>query len=404
MKTVAAFLFFGLLLHGASEGPQVWADQIVNAADSSGGRVAPGEIVTVFASHTGPAILAGQQLDRQGKVTTLLGATRVLFDGIPAPLSSTVTGRVSAVVPYEVAGKRTTHVVVEYQGVQSSPVTVLVADSVPAIFTLDSTGQGQVGMLNETVCCNSPRNPAMPGSVVALWATGAGMTNPPSIDGNISAYSKTSGYPVPHLPVHVTVGGEPAEITYAAAAPHAVAGLLQVNFRIPAKAPVGDAIPVVLNIGNFRSTPKATMAVRSAQRQILLIEADPSVLTQLRNTLSAAGYRVLASSSGADARRQAGAQTIDLAVLSLALPERERSDLLQVLRSDRPRLMLVARARSLDPAALREADLLGAQAVISQSTAPAEMLRRIRELLRSRPVPYVSDERPVLSPSGGVSR
>jgi uncharacterized protein (TIGR03437 family) len=37
--------------------------------------------------------------------------------------------------------------------------------------------------------------------------------------------------------VRVTVGGKRAEVVYAGAAPHFVAGLLAVNFRIPMDAP-----------------------------------------------------------------------------------------------------------------------------------------------------------------------
>ena len=55
--------------------------RLVNAADHTGGKVSPGEIVVLYPSNVGPAALAGAQLDEAGKVTTLLGDTRVWFDG-----------------------------------------------------------------------------------------------------------------------------------------------------------------------------------------------------------------------------------------------------------------------------------------------------------------------------------
>ena len=123
----------------------------------------------------------------------------------------------------------------------------------PALFTLDSSGKGQATMLNETGCCNSVRNPAARGSIAVLYATGEGQTTPPGITGSVSAFAKVALYPTPRARVRVTVGGQLAAIVYAGEAPHAVAGLLQVNFRVPANAPLGDAVPVHLIVGDFRS-------------------------------------------------------------------------------------------------------------------------------------------------------
>jgi uncharacterized protein (TIGR03437 family) len=63
------------------------------------------------------------------------------------------------------------------------------------------------------------------------------------------------------LPVRVTVGGEPAEVLYAGGAPGLVAGVLQVNVRIPSGVAPGEA-PVVLRVGSARSQSFVTIAVR----------------------------------------------------------------------------------------------------------------------------------------------
>jgi uncharacterized protein (TIGR03437 family) len=72
----------------------------------------------------------------------VLSETRVWFDDIASPMSYTVKGQVSAVVPYELAGRKTTEIAVEYRGVRSAAVTLQVVESAPALFTLDSSGQG----------------------------------------------------------------------------------------------------------------------------------------------------------------------------------------------------------------------------------------------------------------------
>jgi uncharacterized protein (TIGR03437 family) len=387
-----AYLSLCVALHAASEGPALSASDVVNAADHSAGRVAPGEIVVLYPRNAGPAVLAGAQLDSDGRAATMLGDTRVWFDGIAAPMVYSVTGQVSAVVPYAVAGRKTTQVVVEYQGVRSPAVELAVVPSAPALFTLDSTGQDQAAMLNEKGCCNSARNPAVRGAFAALYATGAGQTTPSGIDGAMAAFDRAADYPVPALPVRVTVGGRPAEIQYAGAAPHAVAGLLQVNFRVPADAPTGDAVPLVLMVGGARSPEGVTMAVRSAVERVLVAEPDAVVRGWLTRVLAGAGYDVEAARNGREAVARAEEHLIDLVICSLAIPEAERTEGMRAILAMRPAPKVVATAGALGPRTLQAADLLGAQAVLRKPLSSKMVLEKVRELLRSRPTPYTVEE------------
>jgi uncharacterized protein (TIGR03437 family) len=353
--------------------PELSARDILRSADHFSGGVSPGEIVLLFPSNAGPETLAeGQRKD--GKLATLLSDTRVLFDGVAAPVVYSVKGQVSAIVPYEIAGKKITQVVVEYQGERSSPVMLPVVATAPALFTLDSTGRGQAAMLNETGCCNSARNPAMRGSVVSLYATGEGQTSPPGITGLISSYAKPTDYPAPRRKVRVTVGGLPAQIFYAAEAPHTAAGLLQVNFRIPENAPVGDAVPLVLSVGDARSPDGLTMAVRTSIKQVLLLDLAPVTRARLSRILTAAGFHVSSDE-----------KLIDLVISSLGASEQ-----IAAVRAAQPRLKLIAMADTIDADTLRSADILGAQAVLTDGMTSQSILRRVRELLRPRIVPYVA--------------
>ena len=371
--------------------PALLQHDVVNAADHASGAVAPGEIVVLFPSNAGPAVMVGTTAGADGKVPTLLGETRVLFDGIAAPMAYSVKGQLSAVVPYEVANRNATEVVVEYQGVRSSAVTLPVADSAPALFTLDLSGTGQAAMLNDTGCCNSSRNPAIRGTAVALYATGEGETNPRGISGNISTYSKIADYPAPRLPIRVTVGGEPAKILYAGDAPHAVAGLLQVNFRVPTHAPIGNAVPVVLTVGNSRSADGVTMAVRSSVQQILLIDENAAVRRRLGKLLASAGYEAFTAGSGAEALQIAKQHSVDLVISSLT-SEAEKVEAIRGMRVERPQLKIIAMAATLGPATLRAADLFGAQGVLTYTMPPAAALRRVRAALRAHVVAYVAVE------------
>ena len=189
---------------------------------------------------------------------TELSGTRVLFDGQAAPLIYVSATQVSAIVPYALAGKATTRLQIAYNGNQSTPIVLQVADTAPGIFTADSSGKGQGAILNQDTSLNSPKTPATRGSIVVLYATGEGQTAPPGVDGKIARGT----LPKPGLSVSARVGGIEAEVLYAGAAPGLVAGVLQVNLRIPMDVAASDEIPMVLAVGGIASQPGVTLAVR----------------------------------------------------------------------------------------------------------------------------------------------
>jgi uncharacterized protein (TIGR03437 family) len=103
MRLAAAYSFLALLLRGADHPPELSARDIVRAADRHAGGVSPGEIVILFPSNAGPEILAASERNPDGKMSTVIGETRVLFDGVAAPMVYSVRGEISAVVPYEIS-------------------------------------------------------------------------------------------------------------------------------------------------------------------------------------------------------------------------------------------------------------------------------------------------------------
>jgi uncharacterized protein (TIGR03437 family) len=230
---------------------------IGSGASQERGKLSPGEIVTIhgsgLASHP-----AGLQLDESGRVATELSGTRVLFDGTPAPVLYASTTQLNAVVPYEVAGKQQVTLEVEYQNTRSQKESVAVAAAAPAVFTIDGSGRGQAAALNQDNSVNSPANAAARGSVVQIYATGEGLTEPPTSTGEVTGGTSKR----PFLPVRVTIGGVDAQILHAGSAPHSVAGLLQLNAVVPADLAPGVAVPLVVFVGEFRSQDSVTVAVR----------------------------------------------------------------------------------------------------------------------------------------------
>jgi uncharacterized protein (TIGR03437 family) len=132
-----------------------------------------------------------------------------------------------------------------------------VAPSAPALFTAASSGTGQAAALNQDSSANSVSNPAAAGSVIVLFGTGEGQTNPAGQDGVVA----NGIYPAPVQPVSVKIGGKPAQVLYAGAAPGEVAGLLQINAQIPAGV-TGNSVSVQITVGVASSQPGVTIAIR----------------------------------------------------------------------------------------------------------------------------------------------
>ena len=216
--------------HPCSTTPLISAAGVVNAARYVAGPISPGELVAIFGSNLGPAAGATLQLTPSGSsVTNSLSGTRVLFDGNAAPMIYTSAGQVNVVSPFALAGKSATTIQVEYNGIKSDSVTIPVANSASGIFTSLSTGVGPAAALNQDSSVNWAGSAADPGSVLVLYATGAGQTSPPGIDGSIAA----GGSYTPVLPVGVKIGGQDAEILYSGSAPGLVAGIVQLKARVP---------------------------------------------------------------------------------------------------------------------------------------------------------------------------
>jgi uncharacterized protein (TIGR03437 family) len=237
--------------------PQISASGIVNAASGKGGPVAPGELIVLYGANLGPAALTGFSVNGQGQFANELVSTRVYFDGVPAPLVYTSAGQVSAIVPYGVAGRPSTQVEVEYRNARSNPVTMSVAAASPALFTLNASGSGPSATLNQDYTVNGPANPAERGSTVILYATGEGLTDPAGADGQVVSNVLAR----PQQAVKVTIGGVEAIVDYAGSAPGSVAGVFQINARIPMNIGAGNQ-SVQVSVGGIGSPSGVTVSVK----------------------------------------------------------------------------------------------------------------------------------------------
>lgn len=233
-------------------GPPV-VSSVLNGASLTNTGLSPGEIFTIFGSALGPVNGATLQLDQKGNVSSYLDGIEVAVDGTPAPLLYVGPGQINAVAPYELANSLGHTVSVQvFDGLsqQSNSFAAPVVSSAPAMFSL---GGGQGAILNQDNTVNGPANPAARGSVIQIYGTGEGQTNPPGVDGQIATES-AAYLPRPTASVSVTIGGVPATPAYAGAVPQSFAGFFQVNVPIPNSVKTGNQ-PVVLTIGGTSSAP-----------------------------------------------------------------------------------------------------------------------------------------------------
>ena len=243
--------------------PTFGAGDIVNAASFLPGAVAPGEIIEISGTGLGPILGANLPWDKNVPRTSL-GATRLLVDGVAAPLIQVEANRVRAVVPYEVSGNGSTRLAVESAGTLSDPIDVPVVSAAPGIFTWNlyfgvrGMGLDRAFVYNEGGKQNSPRDPASRGSVIVFYATGEGQTDPAGMDGQLTGEAA----PKPLLPISVRIGGEQAEVLYAGGAPGFVSGLMELHVRVPETAATGDALPLELIVGRASSQPSLGVSVR----------------------------------------------------------------------------------------------------------------------------------------------
>jgi uncharacterized protein (TIGR03437 family) len=240
---------------------------MVNAAGRGGPAIAPGEIVDIFGNGIGPTKTISASAS-SGHIDTSLGGVQVLFNGVPAPLVSAGPNEIRAIVPFEtgpsnVSGSESATIQVLNPATAVQPLTAPTVALAPAIFTIDGTPAGQALMINEDGTLNSEKNPARQDSTVTIYATGLNNTQPPLSTGAVA----TGAAPLA-LQVQIFVSGliqidgipsSGPEITYAGAAPGFVAGLTQINFRVPVSilhgfAPLGLQVPANISLSSQANT------------------------------------------------------------------------------------------------------------------------------------------------------
>ena len=197
---------------------------IANAAfGPAGGRLAPGEVISIYGPHIGPATPLSGVPDASGFLPKMLGGVQVFMNGSPITLLYVSDSQVNAVAPQNLSFGATIRVA--GNGVNTSEFALTVVDSDPQVF---QRGDGSADAVNQDGTINSPDHPAKQGSIVAIWVTGTG--SPPFFvplqDGQIATAAQD-------LECCAVSAQGPLNVLYGGAAPGIVTGVMQVNFQVP---------------------------------------------------------------------------------------------------------------------------------------------------------------------------
>jgi uncharacterized protein (TIGR03437 family) len=209
--------------------------------------VSPGQLLEVYgqsiANSAGSLSLVGDALPQ---VADGVSAT---VNGYPANLLYISPAQIDLQVPYEAGAGPAVLGINNHGMIAGFPVQI-----VPAAPGIATDGAGNV----------SPAASVALGGTTTLYFTGVGDVSPQIPSGFApSSSSPPSTWPVPLLPVAVTVGEVPALIQFLGIPPGLV-GVVQLNFIVPGSVPLGTSAVVVTV--NGQASPAANIKVVAASK------------------------------------------------------------------------------------------------------------------------------------------
>jgi uncharacterized protein (TIGR03437 family) len=258
----------------------IWTGANPNPVAIGTSTVSPREIISIFGQNLGPSsvVTANPAGSPQAFPNILNGIQVAFFIGnntlVYAPIIMVSNNQINAVVPVAVAAViNTTNPAVSVQVLNTNttpaaatqPFNVMVIQEDPGTFTFGGLGQGQAAVLDydntsQTYSINSAKNAAARGSTILIYATGMGDLAIPVADGVVASAAAA----LADNTVRVDIAGQPAVVSYAGAAPGAVAGLVQINAIIPPTVSTGAAVSLTVSVGaattSRRSQPSVTVS------------------------------------------------------------------------------------------------------------------------------------------------
>lgn len=221
-------------------------DNIVNAADFSS-EIAPGGLISVFGKQLSPVNLATSEIP----LPTALADSCLSVNGLPVPILFVSPNQINAQMPFEMIGDVT--MILRTPGGVSDNFNLTILPGAPSVFHASLPGLSSsvpVIVRNSNGELVTGSDPVHRGDTLIIWATGLGQTTP----------AGQTGLPAPSSPLataittpQVTLGNANVSVLYAGLAPKYI-GVYQINVQVPRNAPMGVAVPLVINQGGMSTT------------------------------------------------------------------------------------------------------------------------------------------------------
>jgi two-component system, cell cycle sensor histidine kinase and response regulator CckA len=126
------------------------------------------------------------------------------------------------------------------------------------------------------------------------------------------------------------------------------------------------------------------LMTRDRPARILVADDEAGVRSFLRTVLEGGGYAVIEAANGKQALQEARARDVDLVITDLVMPEQEGIETIRALRRNVPGVGVIAISGAFGDQFLKTAELLGADAVLSQPVSAELLLARVAEVLKPR--------------------
>jgi uncharacterized protein (TIGR03437 family) len=238
-------------------------------------QISPNALITMFGSNftdSGAQFVAGDSDLVNGQLPTRLGGVCVLIGADFASLLAVFPNQINAQVPSTPGSGDDFMQVITNCGAQndsrSNIVKATLQAASPEFFYLAHNPGGKNPIAAMDAAMNAligpgdlmpgVTSPARPGQVITLFGTGFGATSPAFPAGVLPDRAASTV-----LPVKVTIGNiqlAASDILYAGVSP-GLAGVYQINVRVPDSAPDGD-LPVMLRVGPFAAAPGGFITVK----------------------------------------------------------------------------------------------------------------------------------------------
>jgi uncharacterized protein (TIGR03437 family) len=234
---------------------------IVNNASYTlaSGSVAPGSIAAVFGSNLTdgtscvPASGCNPAFDSNGLLGTTMANAQVTVNGVAVPMFYASPSQLGIQIPAELTGTSAT-LQVQVNGQPGPPQAIPLDAVAPGIFAQTQDGKGAGAITHVDGSAVTPQNPAKPGELVILYATGLGAVTQPVPTGALATSPTTLA-----AAATVMIDGAPVTPDFAGLSGCCV-GLNQVNVRLPASLRSAANVPIILSVAGKQSNT-VTIAV-----------------------------------------------------------------------------------------------------------------------------------------------